>query len=223
MSGISETYGQLILPGIDSVTFSPGSESGQPPCGPRAGPMTGQSGQEAVPVSRFRSLDSAKAMPINDTSGPLFNHLSPSADLQWWLESRLRATVDVNGSALFDLTWKHWDMPSGPPICALRARVRRTSGSGCTGWPTTAARDYRTPNLKTYAERGGGRKGEQLPNAVHHLLGSGSNAQTGKPGRLNPAFSLWLMLGDKATEWLSCVLPGTRSTSTRRGSSSGRS
>ena len=27
-------------------------------------------------------------------------------------------------------------MPSGVPICALRASARRTSGSGCTGWPT---------------------------------------------------------------------------------------
>ncbi|MEO0623121.1 MAG: hypothetical protein AAF183_12920 [Pseudomonadota bacterium] len=38
------------------------------------------------------------------------------------------------------------------------------------GWPTPAHRDYRTPNLKSYAERGGGKKGEQLPNAVHHQL-----------------------------------------------------
>jgi hypothetical protein len=27
-------------------------------------------------------------------------------------------------------------MPSGPPICALRASPRRTSDSGCSGWPT---------------------------------------------------------------------------------------
>ncbi len=27
-------------------------------------------------------------------------------------------------------------MPSGPPICALRASGRRTSGRGCGGWPT---------------------------------------------------------------------------------------
>jgi len=37
------------------------------------------------------------------------------------------------------LTWKRWDMPSGPPICALRARAPRTSGKGCGGWPSPNA------------------------------------------------------------------------------------
>jgi hypothetical protein len=32
-------------------------------------------------------------------------------------------------------------MPSGPPICALRASGRRTSGNGCTGWPTPKETD----------------------------------------------------------------------------------
>jgi hypothetical protein len=36
-------------------------------------------------------------------------------------------------------TWKHWAMPSGPPICALRASPRPTSGSGCSGWQTPMA------------------------------------------------------------------------------------
>ena len=46
-------------------------------------------------------------------------------------------------------------------------------------WPTPAARDYRHPNAKTYSERGGGTKGEQLPNAVG--------------GALNPTWVEWLM------------------------------
>ena len=32
-------------------------------------------------------------------------------------------------------------MPSGPPICALRASVRRTSDSDSIGWPTATASD----------------------------------------------------------------------------------
>jgi DNA (cytosine-5)-methyltransferase 1 len=35
-------------------------------------------------------------------------------------------------------------------------------------WPTPTARDYRAPNLKTYEERDGASKGEQLPNFVEH-------------------------------------------------------
>jgi hypothetical protein len=45
----------------------------------------------------------------------------------------------VNGSPEYELTWKHWDMPAGPPICALRASARRTSDNGCGGWPTPNA------------------------------------------------------------------------------------
>lgn len=45
--------------------------------------------------------------------------------------------------------------------------------------PTLAARDYRSPNAKTYAERGGGKKGEQLPNSVG--------------GPLNPDWCEWFM------------------------------
>jgi len=44
-----------------------------------------------------------------------------------------------SGSPLYALTWKEIDMPSGPPICALRASALRTSGSDSTGWRTPTA------------------------------------------------------------------------------------
>jgi hypothetical protein len=58
-----------------------------------------------------------------------------------------------SGSPLYALTWKEIDMPSGPPICALRASARPTSGKGSggseNGWPTLNASDekwrYSTP------------------------------------------------------------------------------
>jgi hypothetical protein len=113
--------------------------------------MIAPSGPALVRVSRFRALDSGKAMPINDTSGPLFTALSPSARLQSSLESRLRQRMDVNGSPEYALTWKLWDMPSGPPICALRASGRRTRASGFIGWPTPMAG---SPATETYNEAG---------------------------------------------------------------------
>lgn len=39
-----------------------------------------------------------------------------------------------------------------------------------SAWATPASRDFRHPNAKSYAERGGGSKGEQLPNQVHGAL-----------------------------------------------------
>jgi|SRR6185437_1097119 len=61
---------------------------------------------------------------------------------------------------------------------SLTDAVRRDQGRGRTV-PTPAARDYRYPNKQPYAARGGGKKGEQLPNAMG--------------GPLNPAWVEWLM------------------------------
>jgi hypothetical protein len=64
-----------------------------------------------------------------------------------------------------------------------RAGISEKSGDGLATavkqWPTPAARDYRSPNAKPYAERGGGKRGEQLPNTVG--------------GQLNPEFVEALM------------------------------
>ena len=116
--------------------YSPVLEDGPLPSSSQAGPTTDPSGLVAVPVSRFRAQDSEKAMPTNVISGPLFNASSPSAALQWSLESRLRQRMEGNGSPLYALTWSHWDMPAGPSILRLRASGRRTFAKGSTGWPT---------------------------------------------------------------------------------------
>ncbi len=90
-----------------------------------------------------------------------------------------------------------WPTPSAnnyeqDDLTALLARRERIKAQGINGngfgltlgnavkiWPTPASRDYRHPNAKSYAERGGGKKGEQLPNAVG--------------GSLNPTWVEWLM------------------------------
>jgi len=78
------------------------------------------------------------------------------------------------------------------------------------GWATPAARDYRHPNAKSYQERSGTTKGEQLNNQVVHFgpIPSGSPAATEKRGVLNPALSAWLM--GYPEEIISCVDWGTR-------------
>ena len=98
-----------------------------------------RSGPAPVPVSRFRALERDRAKPTNDISGPLFTASSPSADLQSCLENRLRERLAGNGSALYALTWRTWDMPAGPQISALRGLVLRISANVCTGWPTPMA------------------------------------------------------------------------------------
>ena len=122
-----------------SATSSPGSAAGRSPSGGPAGTTTDPYGLAPVPVSRFRALDSDKAMPTSDTSGPLFTASSPSAALQFALENKLEEILAGSGSPLYALIWRPLDMPSGLPILQLRALARRIYDSGCTGWPTPNA------------------------------------------------------------------------------------
>lgn len=56
---------------------------------------------------------------------------------------------------------------------------RRPSYQEAKMFPAPANRDYRSPNAKPYSARGGGKKGEQLPNVIG--------------GQLNPTWVEWLM------------------------------
>lgn len=126
--------------------------------------MIDLSGPEAVPARRFRkpakaasvlaaaakavsrilSLQPDGSVSIAATNGgvtiaissPSSSASSASAALQASLASRLRARMDGYGSMLFALSWIDVDMPSGPPICRLRASVLRTSDSDLASWPT---------------------------------------------------------------------------------------
>lgn len=53
------------------------------------------------------------------------------------------------------------------------SKVHQTlnAAASLSTWATPAARDYRHANAATFAERGGGKKGEQLNNQVVHLAG----------------------------------------------------
>lgn len=101
-------------------------------------------------------------------------------------------------------------------------------------WPTPALRDYRYANAKPFSERGGGLKGEQLCNAVVHLLKvplparltatgqmrTGSSAGTENGGQLDPAHSRWLMglppvFCDCAVTAMACVRRSRKPSSKR--------
>lgn len=112
-----------------------------------------ESGQEVVRVSRLVRPESKEGQLTSGIYGPLFSGLSKSESLQSSLESRLRANLDVHGSPEYALIWKWWDMPSGLPICALRASKRLISGSESSGWPTPAANEYEPKDVERMRER----------------------------------------------------------------------
>jgi hypothetical protein len=86
-------------------------------------------------------------------------------------------------------------MPHPPHAMRRMQSGRRNLDDAVVLWPTPAARDYRYPNTSPYSARGGGTKGEQLPNAVG--------------GALNPVWTEWLM--GYPTGWTDCGGSGTRS------------
>lgn len=126
---------------LDSTISSLVSEAGPTPSNSQDGPAIERSGQDLVHVShsRQRVLD-GEQMTL-DIYGPNSPASLASGNLQRSLESKLVARMDLDGSPEYVLTWKRWDMPSGPPICALRASARRTGGRGFSGWATPTAKD----------------------------------------------------------------------------------
>lgn len=135
-------FNQQTLPGFDDATSLGESVGGNTLLSLPAGQQTDPSGAVLVRASRSRRRGSVKAPPTAGIFGQNSCDSSPSVSLQRSLESRLRAGTDVNGSPEYVLTWKHWGMRSGPRICALRARGRRTSDSDFTGWATPTAQDH---------------------------------------------------------------------------------
>jgi hypothetical protein len=140
------TFGDMI-----KFTSSPASEAGPMPSLLPDGP--GPSGPAPARANRSARQESGKEQAILGISGLNFADSSPSAALQRSLANRLRARMAAFGSLEYELIWKEWVMPSGPPICALRASGRRISDKGCTGWPTPNAMPENRGGLQSNPEK----------------------------------------------------------------------
>lgn len=200
-----------------NVTSSEALGAGRTPCNSQDGMQTDLFGQDLAPASLFHQRESKKPTKTKDISGPCSFGSSASADLQRLLASKLVALLGDNGSPEYELTWSRWVMPSGVPICRLRASGHRISANDCSGLSVdgrasqeTMARNSRplneqatmltagwqTPKANEKVRSGNFMEGRE-PNAEEALaFGPGtisSRAATEKAGVLNAAFSLWLM------------------------------
>lgn len=192
-------YVQQTLWDTDMPTSSPGSADGRMRSGSQVGRMSGPCGPDPALASLTPRQAREAGMTTRGPYGGRGAGSSISVGLQLSLASRLRRLMGVDGSLEYELTWRQWDMPSGPPICALRASARRTSDNGYGGWHTPRARG---DAKGTRWIKGQARNLEDQARLAGGGITSGSPAPTERRGALNPALSLWLM--GYPDEWLSC-------------------
>lgn len=177
-----------------SATSSPESADGHSQPASPGGRKTASCGPARARASRSAPSESAKASTTSATSGPSSATSLQPVGLQQCLENRLQARMGVRGSPEYALTWRHWAMKSGLPICALRASPRRTSASGFIGWVTPTTRDWKdTPGMATTA--GERVRLDQLPRQAAQYLGTPSTQSligTEEPVAVNPELARWL-------------------------------
>ena len=171
-----------------NVTSLLALEDGRSPSESPASETTNRSGLAPAHASHSATLAQRWASVIRAIYSRRSAALSLAASQQSSLESRLRATLDVNGSPEYALKWRHWDMPHGPRVCALLAYARPTYVNAYSGvLPTVTARDYRWGMAQsTVLKRAkSSKRGVNLNEFMQRALG--------RPGRLNPRFTLLLM------------------------------
>ena len=151
---------QLTFADLPNATSLPGLASGRMRCDKQDGTTTDLSGLDHAHANLSPRQAQKKGLLMSGTFGRTGFGLSSSAALTRSLVSKLQEQVRENGSTLWAMTWKESDLGSGRVLPLLVVSVPRTSGGGCTGWPTPVKADSR------------GRAGRadhkiaELPNAV---------------------------------------------------------
>jgi hypothetical protein len=133
----------VILPAIPNAISSPESAAGAT----LSDSPDGQTTEKYGPVRALANLSPRQAKEQGLLTSGIYGRRSSISSrsqlLALYLGSRLRQRMASGGSTLFKLTWKVRRTPVGRGISALRASGLRTSGSGCTSWPTPTTRDHK--------------------------------------------------------------------------------
>jgi hypothetical protein len=136
---------QTISNPIPNVISLLVSEFGHTPLDQAVGKIVAQYGLEAVRASLLAWQEREKDKPTSVISGPSGSSSSTSADLQSFLENRLKQRLGTGGSILFKETWKESITPAGRSVFRLALSAHRISandsGSSQKAWTTPQAHD----------------------------------------------------------------------------------
>lgn len=142
----------MTLKNLRNAISSQESAVGATQCDLQGYQMTLDFGLDHVHVKPSLSQESKKDLMMKDICGPSSQNSLKSANLQSFLESRLKQQLNTDGSILFKMTWKRMATPAHRRYCLLRALAHRTSDTvfiGGGSWPTpvnTEEKENRTRN-----------------------------------------------------------------------------
>lgn len=154
-----EMFDRPTSPGSINATSSPVSVCGLSPSDGPTGPTIARSGPVHVPANLSAKQAREQGLMTSGTFGPTGSGSSTSIALTQSLANRLRARTEGCGSTLYALTWKRAITPAGRLYFLLRGSVRRTSDTGCSGWPTPDAHpDAPNTSMNRGSKHGGERR-----------------------------------------------------------------
>lgn len=152
-------YHQTTFEDLPELGFSQGLEDGTWHCNSQDGQKIDQCGTVRVHASRLVLQEKDSETKTNATSGLSSSISSRSADLNMSLASKLRQQLGRDGLMEYRQTWNQKTTPLGRLYWAHTASAHRTLDRDFTGWPTSAARDYRdTGNLESSRWRKDGKE-----------------------------------------------------------------
>ena len=181
------------------------------------GQQTSLFGQQAFHANHSAYQEKEEGLRTSDTSGQYSKILSKSADLGSFLVSRLAQKAVENGSALYKVKCRKWDMSALPPIWGLRASGLRISDKDFIGWPTCTTKD-KTPSQEAIQKWIAGDRGKHgldldavaqmagwgTPNAMDHMKSVGLEKRKEKGGCANIKDQVCLIKGwitPSARDW----------------------
>ena len=170
MIGAFLTCTQTTWRGTHSAISSRESGGGAMRCNLPNGRKTDLYGQEAVPVRHSVSQDCREPSMTSGTCGLSSSGLSPSADLNLCLESRLKMQFGTDGSIEYTQTWKEKDTPAGLRYSAHTASAHRTKDNGCIGASQGVRVVQAWPKTPRASDGEGGAKVIQEGTSSHYKL-----------------------------------------------------